>query len=91
MIVKHKLSKSEIRYGRLYGNKTDGTYTLYSSMPEYFRIHIQSKLLEQKRFKANKIYISEKIMKMFEIGDIIEITKDDDETIVVEVVSAHDS
>jgi len=90
--MKHKLSKSEIRYGRLYGNKTDGTYALYSSMPEYFRIHIQSKLLEQKRFKANKIYISEEIMGMFEIGDIVDITKDDNETIVVELVSsAHDS
>ena len=91
MTVKHKLSKSEIRYSRLYGNKTDETQALYSSMPEYFRIHIQSRLLEQKRFKANKIYINEKIMEMFEIGDIIEITKDDDETIVVELVTTHDT
>jgi len=89
--VKHKLSKSEVRYSRLYGNKTDGTQALYSSMPEYFRIHIQSKLLEQKRFKANKIYVSEEIMSMFNAGDIVEITRDDDETIVVELVSAHDS
>ena len=89
--MRHKLTKSEIRYGRLYGNKTDRTQVLYSSMPEYFRIHIQSKLLEQKRFKANKIYISEGIMGMFEIGNIVEITKDDDETIVVELVSGDET
>lgn len=89
--MKHKLTKSEIRYGRLYGIKVDGTHELYSSMPEYFRVHIQSKLLEQKRFRANKIYISEEIMDMFEIGDIVEITKDDDETIVVELISGDDS
>lgn len=89
--MRHKLTKSEIRYGRLYGNKTDETHKLYSSMPEYFRIHIQSKLLEQKRFKANKIYISEEIMGMFEVGDIVKITKDDDETIVVELVSGDET
>lgn len=88
--MKHKLSKSEIRYGRLYGIKSDGTYLLYSSMPEYFRIHIQNKLLEQKRFRANKIYISEEIMGMFETGDVVEITKDDDETIIVELISPDD-
>ena len=89
--MRHKLSKSEIRYGRLYGLKIDGTHVLYSSMPEYFKIHIQRKLLEQKRFRANKIYISEEIMGMFEIGDVVEIIKDDNETIIVDLVSGDDS
>lgn len=89
--MKHKLTKSEVRYSRIYGNKTDGTQALYLSMPEYFKIHIQSRLLEQKRFRANKIYISEEIMIMFNPGDVVDITKDDDETIVVELISGDET
>lgn len=56
-------------------------------MPEYFKIHIQGQILEQKRFRANKIYVSEEIMGKFEEGSIVEIYKDDNETIVVDLVS----
>lgn len=84
---RHRISKSEVRYGRLHGIKKDGTEELYASMPEYFKIHIQGHTLVQKRFRANKIYISEEIMGRFEEGSIIEIYKDDYETIVVDLVS----
>ncbi len=87
--MRHKLSKSEVRYGRLYGILEDGTHALYASMPEYFKIHMQGRLLEQKRFRANKIYISEEIMGKFEPGDVVDIARDDEDTIAVELVTGN--
>lgn len=84
--IRHRLSKSEVRYGRIFGTKTDGMYEFLASMPEYFKIKIQNRVLAQKRFKAGKIYISEEIMALFEIGNIIEITKTDDGLLTVELV-----
>ncbi len=88
--MRHRISKSEVRYGRLW-NKKGGTYALYASMPEYFEIYIRGHTLEQKRFNANKVYVSEEIMGMFEEVNIVDITKENRDTVRVELVSGDDT
>ena len=78
--VKHKISKSEIKFGVLSIRHSDGTKEIFDDLPERFKMRFKNEILLERQIAKNRsVWIGATNMKIFKEGDNVNILRFGDE------------
>jgi hypothetical protein len=78
--VKHEISKSEIKYGRLSVRESDGTKKIFEGLPDRFTVRLKNKILLERQISKNRsVWIGSRIMRRFKVGEMVSMLRHENE------------
>jgi len=78
--IKHKITYSETRYGVL--SVSPKVRYFYEDLPERFEMEVKGEVLHSRYLGTKKIWMGYIIMRQFNEGEIITLTKKDSRVII---------
>jgi len=74
--IRHKITKTEVNYGRIFLRKVDGSEEFFSTLPTEFNMKVRGRNLYNKHVTLKKISIGDDVMSKFQEGEIVNISWD---------------